>query len=92
MVQMDNQVAIQLLRGSETYGGDCVHILHTRRNIIMINCWEVSLHHVYREGNRPIYWLPNVGVVQTTKMEMVQASLLELGRIIHEDSMGVAYV
>lgn len=90
MLQMDNQAAILALQGSDDYGGECAHIVQHCRNLIINNSWEVLLRHVYREGNRAADWLANVGVMQNSRMELIQVPPLELGRILHEDLMGVA--
>lgn len=90
MLQMDNQAAILALQGSDDYGGECAHIVQHCRNLIINNSWEVLLRHVYREGNRAADWLANVGVMQNSRIELIQVPPLELGRILHEDLMGVA--
>lgn len=82
MIQMDNVAAVSAISNDEPYGRDCVHVIHSCRNMIKNNDWEVSIFHVYREGNRAADWLANVGVQQNSKFEMIQVPPLELGKIM----------
>ncbi|KAK1376046.1 hypothetical protein POM88_032239 [Heracleum sosnowskyi] len=91
MIQMDSLSCIYSLQSSEPYGKECVHIVHQCRDLIKNNNWEVTFFHCYREGNRAADWLANQGVVQDTRVQMIQVPPLELSCILHEDLDGVSW-
>lgn len=88
-VTMDNQTALLPIQGSEPYGGDCTHIMHNWRHLVGNSNWKTTFFHCFRGGNRAADWLDNNSVNQGSKMEIMQIPPLELGRILHEDVIGM---
>lgn len=91
MIQMDNKYGIFALQSSEPYGRECIHIVQQCQILIKNHSQEVKLFHYYREDNRATNWLANQGVLQTTKLDLIQVPPLELDRLLHQDLVGVAW-
>ncbi|KAL2934347.1 hypothetical protein RDABS01_017466, partial [Bienertia sinuspersici] len=90
VVQMDNKACIQSIQSEAYTGGEYFHILNFCRNIIKQTNWNVKLEHCYREGNWVADWLTNKGVEQEARILIFQDISLKLGRLLSEDTVGVA--
>ncbi|KAL2927651.1 hypothetical protein RDABS01_019982 [Bienertia sinuspersici] len=62
LVQLDSLTCTQILRENHYNGGECVHIISNCKQLMMLEDWEVRVEHCYREGNKAIDWLANVGL------------------------------
>uniref|UniRef100_A0A803N5K6 RNase H type-1 domain-containing protein n=1 Tax=Chenopodium quinoa TaxID=63459 RepID=A0A803N5K6_CHEQI len=89
-IQLDNQAVVQILTNSSEYSGECIHDVNHCKKLIARPEWNVEVKHVYREANQVADWLANQGVQQNNKFQLIQVSPLALGRILHNDVVGVA--
>lgn len=68
-----------------------IHILNKCKQLASDPRWEVLFIHVYREGNRAVYWYANHRVEQVEKITIYPNPPLELSSIMEEDIRGVAW-
>lgn len=90
LVQMDNLACVQALLNRTISRSECTHLLQDCLTRIECPEWTVKLLHVYREGNRAADWLANHGAAHHIETYIFHNAPVELGRIISEDSRGVA--
>ncbi|KAL2930435.1 hypothetical protein RDABS01_035845 [Bienertia sinuspersici] len=63
-VQMDNEACIVALNDPLYQGGECFLLFNQCRHLINSSEWEVLFRHCYREGNKVVDKLANVGDFQ----------------------------
>lgn len=91
LIQMHNLACIQVIQSEEFQGGQCHHIINHCRYLVKKEDWEVKLVHCYREGNRAADWLANRGVEFDGNLHLLEDAPTPLGRILHEDLVGVEW-
>lgn len=90
LIQLDNLACVQSIKSVEAGSGECAHLINFCRSMINLEDWEVSVIHVFREGNRAADWLANQGVTQPRRTVILEEIPIALSRILEEDIRGVA--
>ncbi|CAN1179527.1 Putative ribonuclease H protein At1g65750, partial [Linum perenne] len=89
VVQADSRAAISLINAegppTHQHGGE----IYTIREL-MLRDWEVTIRHVYREGNRSADFLANLGHTLPLGTHRIPISDCNLGYFIRLDCMGIS--
>lgn len=89
ILQIDNQACIEVLNNETYQGGECYHILNNCRKLINSSNWNIHINHCYREGNKVVNKLVNIGVVQEERAVYLNVPPHEIVSLIQEVIMGV---
>lgn len=87
---MNSNLVVQLLT-KEDYGTN-VHVAIVREiNHLLLQDWQVRIQHIYREGNRCVDWLVNVGFSLPMHLHSYVQVLNDLQQLLTDDIMGVCW-
>lgn len=90
VLHMDYQACVEALKNQEYQGGECLHIIQKCCSLIKCVDWEVKIIHCYREGNKMVDKLANVGVNLENKLVYFEAPLSKIISLLFEDLVGVS--
>lgn len=60
--ELDSLIVVQVLQGNYHYMGHCIQLYKIRSITDLLQHFDFSISHVYREANRAANCLANIGV------------------------------
>ncbi|CAI0475133.1 unnamed protein product [Linum tenue] len=88
-VEIDSQCAVQLLRNQDAPDHPHAVTIHRFQELFQRD-WEVTIHHIYREGNKGADFLANYGHDLPLCLHNVSCSTRDFHHILLYDCQGLS--
>ncbi|WCJ37652.1 Polynucleotidyl transferase ribonuclease H-like superfamily protein [Euphorbia peplus] len=89
-VEVDSKLCVDLLTRTDTPSNDSTPLINAIQNLIHQN-WELSIKHIYREGNRGADYLANLAANLELGFHLLLRPPVGVCKILEQDLLGVSF-